>query len=168
MYRDELIPPIYAKDGERPLHDDWKILPFNILPQKYQPWTKIPRTCNFFGFDMGPKVFSGSRGVRYEKVEVQPGYPIAPDIEVFEENGRQFFMAPSPIQPPGESAIISVSFPIIGRLPGFITGTLDLGEWYMPLYFGWKHDFTYSSDDPNRTKNFAYFFEASASLRRKK
>lgn len=79
-YRDELIPPIYAKDGPRPLHDDWTVGKW--LPTKYQPWTRIPRSLLFFGFDMGPKAFMASKGVQEVEIEVQPGYPIAPDIEV--------------------------------------------------------------------------------------
>lgn len=166
MFKDELIPPIYAKDGPRPLHDDWTV--GSWLPAKYQPWTRIPRTFNFFGFDMGPKIWKASEGVKERPIEVQPGYPIAPDCEIFEENGRQYFYGVDPILPPGEAAIVSAYLPVVGRVPAFITFTLDFGTHYVPVYFGFKNDCTFSTEDPNQTKNFSYWFEGSVSVRRKR
>lgn len=155
MYRNNLMPPVYA--GRT--HDDWTIS--KAIPLRYQPWTWIPRHFNFFGFDMGPKLWAGNATDRFN--DAQPDYPIAPDAIY----GDDLIQVVDPILPPGGWAIISVYFPIIGRFPGFFTCTLNLGSRYMPIYFGFKHDITFSFDDPNLTKNWGYWLEGSISLRKK-
>jgi len=79
--------------GNRWMHDDWAIAG---IPWQYQPWCWIPRRWTGLGLMMPPQKVCGSASSKY--IEVQPGYPIAPDSAVLRGswNVREGYLLPDP------------------------------------------------------------------------
>ena len=90
----DLFPEVYKT--KRPLHDDW-VWPLCYIPRR---WTGIP-------LYMPSTKVCGNAEPRL--IEVQPGYPLAPDAFVtVMPDGKTYVMGMDPVPPLGQWSIQAV------------------------------------------------------------
>lgn len=120
------IPRVYHPEtGSRPLSDDWK---FKWIPEWLQPWTKIPRWWRFFPMPFPPRKWAGTQ--EEADIEIQEGYPLAPDTVKIWEPGIGDTKKIKSIHPVGWGwSIQSCYFPILGRVPCYF-------QWTAKTWFG--------------------------------